>query len=241
MPAPPLSNSFEGGTNGSDVTVANSGGGSGDAFNVVALGASCTKNYSRAQARGGLSMAITEPGTGASTYASWTGFGTLTTVVYFSMDCFFTAVPSVSTHVVRVGNAAATASAYIRISSLGIIQGYNAAAAAMAASLGTIAIATGQWSRLEWRIISSTTVGELEWRYYSAADSTAITETKNATGQVLAADTDGVRLGAASTPVWTSQTHYFDNFRVATANWIGPSPGANATYPYQQPAFQSGP
>jgi hypothetical protein len=85
MASPPLRNTFEGGTDGTTITQANSGGASGDAWSTAPIiGTGVTLTYSSLQAaHGALSMRIVQPATPASTRVEWDALGALTGNVYF--------------------------------------------------------------------------------------------------------------------------------------------------------------
>src|SRR5438067_677165 len=72
MVALPISNSAEGGTNGTTVTTGNSGGGSGDAFSAVNIGTTGAVTFdSSASAHGGLSYAFSTGATSALANGTW--------------------------------------------------------------------------------------------------------------------------------------------------------------------------
>lgn len=236
MPAPPLANNADGGVNGATVSTADTG--SGDAWNSVVIAAGTGLLYSPATPRGPLSIGIPQPASGLPTYTLWTGLGSLTGSVYFRMYCYFHALPSANTWVFRAESAAAARSANIRVQTNGFVQASNAAGTAIVASLGTVAIAVGRWIRIEVRVLSSTTVGEVEWRLYNEADSTVITETKAVTAQVLAANTGQVRWGTAETSIYGNQTAFFDDFGVSSVDWLGP---IGQAYPSDIPSWRRRP
>jgi hypothetical protein len=225
MPAPPLSNTLEGGTDTTTITTGNSGGASGDAFNNVVIGASATETFSATHAaHGGLAMKITQPASGVSTYVDWTGFGTLTTDVWFRLYVYRTANGSSEGYVVSVRNAAAAACCYIAISAAGIIRIWNASSA-QAALTGSVAVGLNQWVRIEMRVFPSTTIGEIDWWLYNTPDAPigSHDETKSATGLVLAANVDQVRWGMPSTPQPVSESSWYDDLAVSTAGQLGPA------------------
>lgn len=223
MPAPPLSNTFEGGTNGVAIDTGNAGGASGDAFQGVTEGDPQSPFFSNVQARGTLSCRYTYTSTPVGPhFVSWTGLGSLTTAVYLRTYIYLPSLPSDNNfYPIGIRTNADASSAIIRILADGTIQGRDAGNSGI--SSGTIPIATGQWTRLEVRVISSTTVGELEWRLYNSADSVSITDTQNATGAVLGADTSRTNFGQTTANPAQPFTVYFDDLRVSTTGWIGPT------------------
>jgi hypothetical protein len=219
MPAPPLSNNFEGGTQGN--TIATTDTGSGDAWSVVSIGASATLTYDNTHAHSGtLAAKYVEPATSVNILLEWTGLGSIVTSVYHRIYLYMTAYPAANLWWLRVNNSAGTTSCQIGMDSSGHMLARNAASGAIAALAGTVAVALNKWVRLEARCVSSTTVGELEWRLFNTADSTTADETKNATAQVFASDTDRSLMGTIASPV--SYTWWMDDLAVATDGWIGP-------------------
>lgn len=220
MPAPPLANTLEGGTDTVTISAANSGGASGDAFTAV-TGAAV---YRSAQTRDTLSMGVTQAGTSSPAYCWWQTLGSITTDLYYRYYFWRSSATLVFSDIgifVAITGAAAV-SVYGNMNASGFLGARNAANADIAASRGSVQIAANQWVRIEYRIKSSATVGEVEWRLFNTADSTVADDTKVVTGLVLGANTDQLRFGnLQNMPVSTSW--YYDDFAVSTAGWIGPS------------------
>lgn len=223
MAAPPLANTLEGGTNGVEITSANSGSGSGDAFDATTSGVEGSPYFSNAQARNTLSMRFTySTAPGGTLFARWDALGSITTVVYTRFYLYIpAALPDNNFYPLSIRTAADATSGIIRILATGLIQARDSTNTGI--SEGTVSVATGQWIRIETRVISSTTVGELEWRLYNSADSATITDTANATGAVLGANTDRTNWGINVTAPASPFTVYFDDLAVSTAGWIGAS------------------
>ena len=223
MPAPPLTNTLEGGTNGVEITSATSGGGSGDAFSTTTEAVEGSPFFNSTQKRDTLSMRFNYASAPAGTlFAGWSGLGSLTTAVYIRTYLYIpSALPDNNFYPIGIRTAANASSAIIRILSTGIVHGRDAGNSQISA--GTVAAATGQWIRLEARVVSSTTAGELEWRLFNNADSTTADDTANATGAVLGVDTDRVNFGCNVTAPVQPFTVYFDDMAVSTAGWLGPT------------------
>lgn len=226
MPAPPLYNTLEGGSDTTTISAANSGGGSGNAFSTVVVGSGVTLTYSVTQShKSVLGMKLVQPATPALTYVDWTGLGSLTGNFYTRFYLYLAALPSATTYINTVRTSADVGCAFLRINvTTGFIEAANAAQSGIAASTGSVAVATNQWIRIESRIVASTTVGQFEWRLFNNADSTVASDTVSVSSQVLGANIDKTRLGqpVAATFV-TSQTLIFDDWEVSTENWIGPT------------------
>jgi hypothetical protein len=231
MPAPPLNNTFEGGSDGTTITTANSGGASGDALTITTGAGSVHTFASDRAANGVLSMKIVMPASGqAATRGDWTGLGSITTNVYYRMYFSQLQAPGPAARYI-IGfreNAGSGLSAQVRIqgtSTNNILRVDDKAAAPITALDSTTQLTnTTGWYRIECRILSSTTVGEFEWRLFLPGNEHGTTpdETKNATGQALAANTDSVRTGMVTNAL-ASETLWFDEIAVSTVNWIGPA------------------
>ena len=216
MPAPPILNTLETGVSGNDVTTSDPG--SPDSFNAISATA---PKYTNVQKHSGnLSMVYTSiVNVQISTF---TGFGSLTGNVYSRFYLYLPSLPSDNNYYpVAIRTAVDSASAILRILSTGIIQMRDASNSQIGSD-GLVAVATGQWVRLETRVLSSTTVGQMEYRLYNSADSTTITDTGSASGAVLGANSDRAAFGTnVSAPV-AGITHYFDDLAISSTGWIGP-------------------
>lgn len=216
----PLSNTFEGGSAGTTLTTANTGGASGDAFQSIVL----TPTFSASPARGTLSMQIAQV-VYSESFVRWDGAGSLTTNVYARAYLWIPANPTVNQRVIHFITSGAAISAAIRISTTGVVIGLNAVGGAITGLTGSTVVAKNQWIRLEARCKSSTTVGELEWRLFNTdPDATSPTETlTSGSTEVLGADTDRLYVGTIGSSGTANQTWNFDDLAFASAGWIGPS------------------
>jgi hypothetical protein len=168
---------------------------------------------------------------------SWTGLGSITTS-FFSRGYLFINAYSVTNDsvVYRTNNNAASRCGSIGFrtaANQGVVRVLNAAAGQ--AAVGTISPPLGNWFRLEFRILASTTVGEAEWRMY-APDDTTLLESASAGALVLAANVDQIQWGLASTVPATPFTIGFKDVAVSSSGWIGPSgkPGSPMFFGPQQ-------
>jgi hypothetical protein len=229
--APPLANTFESGQpDGTVITTVNSGSG-GDGFNVI----SGSPTFSTTQAlRGTLSMRVDTTATYTQANVQWTALGSITTSVWFRQYLWLPSVPAtiLKTNNVRTN---AGASAWLSIFTTGVVDPLNAAQSGNICR-GTVAVATSQWIRIEFRVVSSTTVGEFQWWLYNTADAPlgSHDDTNQTTTAVLGANTDAIRFGADTVSGPNSYVFYTDDPAVATDGQIGPS-GVLQT-PIQVPA-----
>lgn len=235
MPAPPIANTFEGGTDLVAITTGNSGGQSGDPCSAVTGGAATTFSATHVH-NGGMAMQLTQPGVYAAMHATWTGFGIAGGANAFCrFYLWIPNVPAVATPCLRWITAAPATSAQLKINTTGTVQSANASTTGIVAGLGTIAVSTNQWIRIECRCNASTTVGDIEWRLYNDPDSTVLTETKvSGASQVLGADTGGAHFGNPGTTGHINESWWYDDIAVSSIDWIGPAllpPGQLRRFP----------
>lgn len=241
MPTLPASNTFEGGTNGTTLTVANTGGDSGDALSEEpTIGASCTLTFS-SDLGDGLAAKYVMPATAAATHMSWTGFGALTVPVFYRWELQKDGTPSATWFdMLRVIDSSGTRAATLAVTTADFLRSYNAAGAAIAGGLGDVAIPNNQKVRIEAKVTPSATAGEVEWRLFldptAAVDSTP-DDTTNVTGQVLGANVGGGRWGLISGATgMNGRTWYVDNIAASTTDWIGPAAEPPVWPPVDNPA-----
>jgi hypothetical protein len=238
MPAPPLVNTFEGGTDGVTVSAANSGGSSGDAFQVVdGTGATFA---AAAAMHESLGWRAVDPS--VNQRCQWTGLGSLTSNVYarFYMR-MSTAVTTNAMQPFKFRNSAVsnTAGLFIQLTT-GFMSAMLAAGTEIAASVGSVQVPINQYVRVELRVLPSTTVGEVEWKWWATPDSVgAPTDTVAVTGQVLGNNIDQAIFGLSTNPA-TPFTIDLDDFAVSTTDWIGPAV-ARASWPNRSAPILAGP
>jgi hypothetical protein len=225
MSAPPLVNTFAGGTDTVDISPANSGGTSGDALDTVTVGTGVTIKYSATQKRpnSGFSANVIQPATGVTSYMLYSGFASLTTSVYFRMY-IYQSLNNVSTAYWGIRNNLDAACAFVYMNSSGRITFQNAAGGAIATA-SNVSLPTNQWFRLELRVLPSTTVGEIEYRVFlgSNIEGSVPDDSTVNTGQILAANIGGVRqgIGITSGLAGSGQNAYVANLGVSAVDWVG--------------------
>lgn len=227
MPAPPLINSFNGGTNGVVIDTSNSGGASGDIF-TVAPSIECIFTNVLTHSSP-MAMRIVNP-TGTAKVVGWDNLGSITGNVYVR---FYLNMPALSAdnnfYPLGIRTQADAASGALRILSSGnggVLQMRDASNTQIGSD-SAVGVASGQWVRLECRIKSSTTVGEMEYRLFNSPESTVADATGSASGAVLGADTGRTNFGI-NTATPASFTAYFDDLAVSSVDWIGPLSGATS-------------
>jgi hypothetical protein len=227
MPAPPLANTFEGGTDTVAISAANSGGASGDAFSSI-LGTSSV--FSATQKRDTMGMAVVQGGTYGISGVRWSGHGQLVnTYVYFRFYAFIPASMPTFTRICGWNAlSGSTPNCTLGIKTDGRLEAYNTSATAVGIA-STDALPSGAWCRIEARARTNGTTGDVEWRYYSTPDAAvgSYDETKSASAVAMSADIDQSAFGNVANAGSISVTWYFDDLGVATADWLGPTAGGS--------------
>lgn len=220
------SNSFEGGTNGSTITTGTSGGASGTAFDLVAVGANATRVWSNAQsAHGGMSALVSTSSAGTANNAQfvWNLANGCTQVAmrgYFYLPAF----PTVAHQIMAVAATSGSYRATVYVTTAGQFRVDDVAGIKYTGP----ALATGTWYRVEMVVQRGTTTtdGSLQFAYYAldgtsalGTFSTAAANTGDTT--VTYANVQFGRPGA--TPALTS-SFYMDDVAAeeARTTFIGP-------------------
>jgi hypothetical protein len=219
-------NSFEGGTDGTAISIGNSGGASGDPFDVVTIGTGDTVAYSAAQAEhGALSGVVTTPATAANGSIGWSAasLGSGLVQAWFRLYLYVPALQtSGSNRVVRFVSSPTTYQGGIGYNSAGKIITQSATGATQTTS--AITLPPGQWHRLEGYLIGSPTAGQIEVRIFKGANVDGFTPDEVNTSPATVNTTgpfDTVTFGNPSS--LASHTLYLDDLGVSTAGYIGPA------------------
>lgn len=226
MPAPPLANSFEGGTDGVTISNANSGGSSGDAFSAVVGSPTFSTDHA---VRGSLGMKIDVNGAGTNENVSWTALGTITTAVFFRAYIYFDAHPATNYRIFTFKTNANTVNFWFTLTASGQLRVFNSTSTQLLA--GTFVMTTGKWWRIEGRVVSdSTGAGEID-AYIFDGHSTSQEEFLSGNTFVIGNDADRVFWGPEAGTPPTTFTAYYDDVAVSTSGLIGPSGAAAIPIP----------
>jgi RHS repeat-associated protein len=222
-----VANSAEGGTAGTTVTASNSGGGSGDAFNVVGRGTGATLVYAAAATdHGSLGYSLTGA-SGTTTLFGWTGFNTPSAAVRFYYNPG-TTLPSALTRLLDIRNSTGTA-ARVELSTGNQLFIQNNAGTTV--STFPTALAANTWYRIELAISISGTAATIHAAYYLADGTTPLdTAYSTTSGNTGTANIYEVAVGDTASATW-SGTSYFDDVAVhpGSTSYVGPAastPGA---------------
>lgn len=218
-------NSAEGGTNGTNVTSANSGGNSGDKFNTVTPGTGTLTYDTAAAAHGLLGYNFTSSGTGSGV-VSWNAVINLApsvaTRVYFNPG---STLPSSLLRLVDIRNTAGTA-VRVQYSATNHLLIQNAAGTTLFTS--STAVSANTWYRIELAMSVSATGATINYDYY-LLDSTIPVEAgySTTTGNTGTTYIITVSMGSAAAATNVG-AFYMDDFAIntGTTSYIGPVPVA---------------
>lgn len=215
-----IRNNFEGGTSGVTVTVANSGGVSGTALDLVNIGTGATCAYDNTRAHGGtLAVKMATGATAATTFIEWkTGVGTLTTM-WGRAYIYMTANLLGQSRLFEARSATLVAGT-VRIETTGKITAGGTTGTAVTT---VAAVALNQWVRVEWKMIASATVGQVEIKLFNNADSVTPTETVTSAATLNTKATfDEYKFGPSAS-VATFGPAWLDDIGISPTGYMGPA------------------
>ena len=215
-----VQNSAEGGTNGTQLTTANSGGGSGDAFTVVSPGSSARCTFDNTQTmHGSLSYKIAAAAS-TTTFNGWNGYTATTMAARFYFR--FSALPSVAGFRlldIRDSAAAGVGRVNMNASNQLIFQNNGSTLKTF-----TNALSANTWYRLEVVCGNNTAVYKCD---YYLGDSTTPVETgfSNATQASGSTNTLAeVRFGPSASTTFASSLWLDDlGAQDGTTTYLGPA------------------
>jgi fibronectin type 3 domain-containing protein len=216
---PLLSNNFEGGSNGTAITAANSGGTSGNAFNTASC-TSGTETFSNASPAHGNLFGLLSPTTNLC-YLQWNNKSVSpTTASYGRAYLKLAANPAGAFGLMRITDASSVRDVQVNLSKTGKLSVLDANGTTQVTF--TQSVPLNQWVRLEWHVVSAAS-GTFELRMYSG-DSTTPLETHVLTGIPTGTVIGGVQVGALSTVAGgLGTTIGVDDLAYGTNTWFGPA------------------
>jgi hypothetical protein len=180
VPAAPTAiatNTFEGGTNGTGITAANSGGTSGTAFSTVSTVTGGTLAYSNAHvAKGSMAMSFATTTTSGTSYGQWSSgvIGTQTTL-YGRAYVYLTGSPTSDDNIIAFQGGSNSFAGGIMIASSRQLRIQNNTFGQVS---GGPTMPTGQWFRLEWKIVCGAAgSASFTLNYYATPDGLTPTNT----------------------------------------------------------------
>lgn len=219
---------FETGTNGNTISTGDAG--SATAWDAVSIGSNAAVIYDTTHVYNTLSGKISTGASAVTPYLEWVAALGTVTDHYGRIYIYFTANPAANHRLIRVLSGATTA-ADILILTTGKIDLRPSSGSSVKTS--TNAISLNQWVRLEYHIIHSTTVGQMEVLLFNSPDSGTPTETITSTAvQNTLASGDRIRFGNQTATANTGP-YWFDNIVAKATSYPGPAPTGTADpYPY---------
>src|ERR1019366_6315303 len=216
-----LTNSFEGVANGTTLSTGNTGGTSGQAADVVQNDPTCSLVASNStSAHGNISFYTATGSTAGKSFFEWsTQLGTVTTH-YGRAYINPTGTPGSTDSIIEFDDSTGTWAGAIQITNGGKLQIQDASYSYVRTFATTLS--AGNWYRVEWQLISSTTVGQMVLSLFNL-DSTSALETFTTTAaQNFGSNCKGVKYG------WGSGNHanqpgvYIDDVGLSTTGAMGP-------------------
>lgn len=217
-----LRNNGDGGTDGAAVTIANSGGASGDAFD----GVTGAPTYASDAPLNGEAIKVAMGPTVTANYVTWsTKLGTISSTYgrfYFRMS----ALPSSTLRIMRFLSGSTVCCEFVLQSGtnkLGLknTAGTDAPTAVPAAG----GLSANTWYRVEFQISSfGTTTGAATWTVYAGNSTTPIGSASTSAANFGAASANSVRMGAVQGGD-ANASYWFDGFNVNDTALPGPDGG----------------
>lgn len=223
-----VTNTFEGGSDGTTVTTGNSGGASGTAFNDVVKAADGTVAFSNVQKRGTLACRFQQV-TAGDCHVAWneTTKGALTDD-YVRAYMYLTNAFTLNNDQIEWWSAAFGFMGSIRWTSTGAFTIANASASPVATSATTVG--AGEWCRIEAHKHADTSAGFITCRIFKGADLEGTTPTEEFGTSSTWADPAtsstwdyfGMPTAIGSQPP-SSGFLYMDDIAAGGTDWLGPT------------------
>ena len=219
-----LTNTFDGGTSGTTISAANSGGLSGNAFDSVAVGSGGTAKYSNAVVGGtNLLSGLFQTTTANATAAIWANSMGPQYQIWFRAYLFFATLPTGNSRFFTILNAAGTGCARFYVTTAGAILVQDGAGSTITTSTATIPL--NQWFRIEGFTSVSPTHGQTSVSLFTPAGSIVVTETDTS---ALTQNTLGVATNYAFGPDVAAANQgpfYLDGIGISNTGYLGAIPG----------------
>jgi hypothetical protein len=215
-------NSFEGGTNGTTLSTANSGGVSGNSFGNIARDTGHTLAFDSTRAmHGTLSLAIAMGATSGECYCGWAAGGKVPKT-YGRFYIYQTAFVSANTRIAAFYQTSPNTNAnmLVRLVSGGKLALVDAASGVLWTSAANMPL--NQWIRVEFMCVGHATAGQAQISYYTGDSVTPIEASSTFTNQNTGGEIDAVAWGVSSafsnlTKLW------IDDVAVSHLAPLGPS------------------
>ena len=221
----PLSNTFEGGSDETTISTANSGGTSGDALTSISIGAGNAFVFDTARAaHGGVSSRMDLANNPATVDQIGWSFWPINPEIWGYFYIYLTGTwtgPSVL-RIASFDNAGAAVGRIVLGRDSPVIQVSDQNFAGAATTTG--AMTYNAWYRIGWRVLCSPTAGEIEARIYLGDSATPITDGTCVTDSVRDTDTAMTSVTIGNTSAWSGGVFsgWYDTFNVNITGDFGP-------------------
>ena len=218
-----LASSFDGGTNGTTISPANSGT-SGNAFDTAGITATGTAVYSNAQAaHGEYSLEVAAAATNDTAQAKWSAasYGTQTQT-WFREYLYFTANPANGARVFLYANASGNC-AYITVNSSGKLVMQDSANSTMFTF--ATAIPLNYWFRIEGSVINSATGGLAALSLYSLDSMVALESHLSAATFNTRVNGTSASFGISASAGGSVSPYWLDGVGISNTGALGPLSG----------------
>lgn len=225
-----LSNSFEGGTDGTTITPGNSGGTSGDAFSGV-QSAGATVAFSSANPAHGTLGAHVATTTSAAAYVQHS-MAAAVNQIWVRGYFYLPALPVSGTWPLFrwVSAGGSTLCGSVEVNSSGQLLAKNTAGSTIG-TMPTATVPTGQQFRIEATLLGSVTVGQVEIKQFTSAEAVTPTDTyTSAASQNTGAQPQLIRYGVGSSTA--SVDYYLDTIAADDTGYIGAFAPNNTVWSY---------
>jgi hypothetical protein len=218
-----LTATFEAGVNGNNITTA-PGEASANAWDDVQRPGASNVVYDNTQKYGTLAMKATASG-GANGYTEWgTSLGAITDH-FGRFYLYMTANPASSFRPCRVLSTG-TAAVFFLVTNLGKIQVLDSGGGQII--LTTTSVNLNAWTRVEYHITHSATVGQAEVKLFTSPDSAVAAETIQTTANKnLLASANQLHYGATGGD--SDGSFWLDNIIGNAASYPGPAAAASSS------------
>lgn len=217
-------NGGDGISNGTTVTVGNSGGLSGSPWDTVTIGTGCTltADNSDPAAHGPECYLVTSGATAAASWVAWTAttFSNSPTTLYVRVYVRLDALPPGNFRLFN-WNQGTTLCAGLNVLTTGQVRLINSASGTVWTS--TSAIPTGQWVRIEGWLTGDPSAGQAQIRIWSTSPDSSGTPDQDSGTQTGIASTgaaNGFRFGLVNSVA--NITVRIDSLGGSTTTWLGP-------------------
>lgn len=227
---PPLlrvGNTFNGTSGGTINTSStfNSGVDSGIAFEGTSNPVNTVLQYDNTHAHSGSTSLLVSTSAVANVWARYQNFFRIPGTINYGRAYIWLPVTPITTTTFHQVSDANGAMFSLRINTAGKISIWDSAGSNPGALATTNSISTGQWVRVEWKAVYSSTVGQVEVKLFNSAESTSPTETLTSPSNLnLRSNTPinyylGITNGASGVSYW------IDDYALSVTNYPGPSGG----------------